>query len=110
MPMTMVNDVSWNILGGLLAGWLLMYTLHSTILLTLAWLLTRRGIFSSPQTADILWKIAMVGGLITASVQTLAVLGIVPFGEHLNIAGIPATGLFREIRNTTHVPTQSDQF
>lgn len=54
----------------ILAGsWLLTYALHSTLLLGLAWLLTRR-LVESPARREQLWKAALVGGLLTATVQT----------------------------------------
>ena len=53
-----------------LAGsWLLTYALHSTLLLGLAWLLTRR-LVESPARREQLWKAALVGGLVTATLQT----------------------------------------
>lgn len=53
----------------ILAGsWLLTYALHSTLLLGLAWLLTRR-LVESPARREQLWKAALVGGLVTATVQ-----------------------------------------
>src|SRR5215467_6677229 len=78
-----VIDVTWNAWAGLLAGWLLTYAMHSTLLLGLAWLLTRQRPFSAYHRADILWKAALVGGLITASAQT--VLGIVPVAGQIRL-------------------------
>lgn len=50
-------------------SWLLTYALHSTLLLGLTWLLTRRpGVSASRR--DVLWKAGMVGGLLTATLQT----------------------------------------
>ena len=44
-------------------SWLLTYALHSTLLLGLVWLLTRRlGV--SAARRDVLWKAGMVGGLL----------------------------------------------
>lgn len=54
--------------GDALLWWLLTYTLHSTLLLGGAWLLTLRSI-RSESLRDTLWKVALVGGLITATVQ-----------------------------------------
>jgi len=49
-------------------AWLLTYAIHSTVLLALVWLLgrTRRW---SPGAAEILWKSAMVGAILTSSAQ-----------------------------------------
>jgi len=49
-------------------AWLLTYAIHSTVLLTLAWLLVRIRRWS-PGASELLWKSAMVGGILTASVQ-----------------------------------------
>jgi len=49
-------------------AWLLTYLIHSTALLTLAWGLTRARSWS-PASADLLWKTALVGGMLTATVQ-----------------------------------------
>jgi len=50
--------------------WLLTYTLHGTVLLSAAWLvgklLGKRKLFLQ----ETLWKTALIGGLITASLQT----------------------------------------
>ena len=50
-------------------GLLLTYAIHSTVLLGLTWLLTRR-LVSAPASRDLLWKAALLGGLITTVVQT----------------------------------------
>src|SRR5687768_17527134 len=50
------------------APWLLTYAIHSSVLLTLAWLLVRVRRWS-PGASELLWKSAMVGGILTASVQ-----------------------------------------
>ena len=53
---------------GVLA-WVLTYALHSTLLLTGAWLLTRREALCSPRLCERLWRTAALGGLVTASLQ-----------------------------------------
>jgi len=57
-----------------LAGWLLTYAIHSTLLLGGAWLLARAH-FVGERGADLLWKMALVGGLATATVQSVADVG-----------------------------------
>jgi beta-lactamase regulating signal transducer with metallopeptidase domain len=65
-----------------LAAWLLTYALHSTVLLGLAWALTRsRSVEHGVR--EIIWKTALVGGLITASLQ--ASFDVKPLGS-LSIA------------------------
>ena len=49
-------------------AWLLTYAIHSTVLLSLAWLLVRIRRWS-PAASELLWKSALLGGIITASVQ-----------------------------------------
>ncbi len=52
-----------------LGSWLLTYLLHSTLLLGAAWLVTSRWAHSAP-VRDLIWKAALTGGLVTASLQT----------------------------------------
>jgi HEAT repeat protein/beta-lactamase regulating signal transducer with metallopeptidase domain len=49
-------------------AWLLTYAIHSTVLLSLAWLLVRARRWS-PGASELLWKSAILGGIVTASVQ-----------------------------------------
>jgi len=49
-------------------AWLLTYLIHSTGLLGLAWAFTRLRSWS-PTVLDLVWKTALVGGLVTATVQ-----------------------------------------
>jgi HEAT repeat protein/beta-lactamase regulating signal transducer with metallopeptidase domain len=49
-------------------AWLLTYAIHSTALLGLVWLLTRVRRLP-PVATDVLWKVALFGGVVTASVQ-----------------------------------------
>jgi beta-lactamase regulating signal transducer with metallopeptidase domain len=57
-------------LAWLAVAWLLTYLLHSTMLLGGGWLLTATGVVRSPVAKDTLWKVCLVGGLLTASVQS----------------------------------------
>jgi HEAT repeat protein/beta-lactamase regulating signal transducer with metallopeptidase domain len=69
-------------------GWLVTYATHSTVLLGAAWLVNRhRGLH--PAARDVLWKAALVGGLVTASVPAL---GSAPVLGHRWI-GAPATSV-----------------
>ncbi len=67
-------------------AWLLTYALHSTLLLAVAYLLTR-----SPRVdhgvREIVWKTALVGGLVTATLQ--AALSWTPQGS-FSIAAAPS--------------------
>ncbi len=59
----MIDTISHTVLA-----WLLTYAIHSTALLTLAWLLVRARNFS-PAASDLIWKTAMLGGILTATAQ-----------------------------------------
>ena len=48
--------------------WLSTYLLHSTVLLGAAWALSRLPALAGPATQDALWKAAILGGVVTASV------------------------------------------
>ena len=78
----------WTDLG---ASWLLTYLVHSTLLLLAAWLITSWA-RTSDTVRDILWKCALVGGLVTATVQMA--IAREPLGGQLRLAprtGAPAT-------------------
>ena len=49
-------------------AWLLTYAIHSTVLLTLVWLLVRARPWS-PGASELLWKSAMIGAIVTSSAQ-----------------------------------------
>ena len=49
-------------------AWLLTYAIHSSVLLGAVWLMTRSRRVP-PIASDVLWKVALVGGMVTASVQ-----------------------------------------
>jgi len=53
-----------SIATGTLA-WLLTYAVHSTALLGIAWLISRRTSMS-PGVRDLIWKATFVGGIIDA--------------------------------------------
>jgi len=74
----------WTDLG---ASWLLTYLVHSTLLLLAAWLITSWS-RTSDTVRDILWKCALVGGLVTATVQMAVARE--PLGGQLRLA--PRTG------------------
>ena len=59
-------------------AWLLTYAIHSTLLLGLAWAVTRRDTLSAYRR-DFIWKLALVGAVVTASAQLG--LGVRPMGS-----------------------------
>ena len=52
-----------------LLAWLLTYTIHSTVLLGIAWLVTRQFRLE-PAASDLLWKVALLAGLVTGTIQS----------------------------------------
>jgi len=57
-----------------LLAWLLTYLIHSTVLLGVAWLVTRRRRLE-PAAVEVLWKVALVAGLVTGTIQSRLQLG-----------------------------------
>src|SRR5437016_105805 len=49
-------------------AWLLTYLIHSTVLLGLVWLVTR-GRRLEPAVSELLWKVALLSGLVTGTIQ-----------------------------------------
>src|ERR1041385_942060 len=49
-------------------AWLLTYLIHSTVLLGLVWLVTRR-VHLEPAASELLWKVALLAGLVTGTIQ-----------------------------------------
>ena len=70
-----------------LSGWLLTYLVHSTLLLTAAWLLAPR--FRSHRVREMLWKTALFGGFVTATGQSL--LQVSPLAGRMTV---PARAAF----------------
>ena len=54
-----------------MASWALTYLLHSTVLIGLAWGITRLEWFRGPRTREVIWTVALLGGLTTSSGATL---------------------------------------
>lgn len=52
-----------------LLAWLLTYTIHSTVLLGIVWLVTRRFRLE-PAASDLLWKVALLASLVTGTIQS----------------------------------------
>jgi len=60
------------------AAWLLTYALHSSVLIGSTWALQRLGVVRSLRLRDLAWRGALVGGVLTASVQMG--MGLAPWG------------------------------
>jgi len=54
-----------------LGSWAVTYLLHSSVLIGLAWGLTRLAWFRAPRTREVIWTVALFGGLATAGLATL---------------------------------------
>jgi beta-lactamase regulating signal transducer with metallopeptidase domain len=65
------------------AGWLLTYLVHSTVILSAVWLIASRRRVSET-VREILWKSALLGGIVTATAQ--AVVAREPLGGQLRLA------------------------
>lgn len=63
----MIPSLQTSLMPALLA-WLLTYAIHSTMLLGGAWFASRRMALS-PVARDVLWKVAIIGGVITSLAQ-----------------------------------------
>lgn len=70
-------------------AWLLTYLLHSTLLLGLAWLASKPLARWSVAAEEAVWKIALVGALLTASLQFAA--GWEPAAGRWRLAQAPQT-------------------
>ncbi len=75
-------------LASSLLAWLLTYLIHSTVLLGIAWLATR-GRRLEPAASDLLWKVALLAGLVTGTIQSSLKLST-PAAVRLPVAA-PAT-------------------
>ena len=53
---------------GVVVAWLATYGAHSAVLLGTAWLITRR-VVQSHQTRDLIWKVVLAGGIVSATMQ-----------------------------------------
>lgn len=64
--------------------WILTYAIHSTLLILVAWLALHRMPRATPALRERFWKTAMIGGLLTATVQMAG--GIDPLGGRIPLA------------------------
>jgi beta-lactamase regulating signal transducer with metallopeptidase domain len=75
----------------LVVAWLLTYLVHSTILLGGAWLLSAARIVRSPVATDVLWKVCLVGGILTATVYSA--FPYQPYSAHVLLPGVSRAAL-----------------
>lgn len=92
-----------------LAIWLGTYLVHSTVLFALAWCVDRLRILRSPALREQLWRAALVGALVTASLQSTGLAGRAPMASMLafgrELPAKPAGELTD--RTTAALPTDS---
>lgn len=72
-------------------AWICTYLVHSTLLLTLAWALTRRAQRLSLPAREGIWKLAVAGGFLTATLQLA--LALEPPLLHLALQREPETAV-----------------
>jgi len=73
----------------LVLAWLLTYLVHSTLLLGGAWVLTVTRLVRSPAARDALWKVCLVGGMVTATVYSLSPYQ--PYAAHVLLPSAAAS-------------------
>ena len=78
---------AWRVTD-LAAAWALTYLVHSTVILLGVWVLASRR-FVGDAARDILWKSALVGGIVTATVQTSMTRE--PLGGQLRVSSLTGT-------------------
>lgn len=66
-----------------LAAWLLTLALHAGVLLAAAWALDRGALRARPAWRELLWRVALFGGLLTATVHSLTEM---PTSAHFIVA------------------------
>lgn len=84
-----------------IAGWLLTYLVHSTVIVGAVWLVASRRRVSDT-VREILWKSALLGGIVTATGQ--AVVAREPLGGQLRLAP-RTTG---SVMPAMHIAVRSD--
>lgn len=91
-----------------LVGWMVTYLIHSTVLLGGAWLVDRLS-RNRPDWQELAWRVALVGGLVTATVQTAASLR--PVGGTFSLAEPPPATervIQREMPRATEIVVTTD--
>src|SRR5215208_6204080 len=69
-------------------AWLATYALHSTLLVGLAWLASRRLARRSVRLEEAVWRTALLGALVTATLQVAT--GWEPLAGSLHLRAAPA--------------------
>jgi len=82
-------------------AWLMTYLLHSTVLIAGALALAGLGVVRSAAARDTLWKVALIGGVVTATAQVA--LRLHPWAGHVAIASRPLSP-FVDIAGVRELP------
>ena len=80
------------------ASWILTYAVHSTLFLFGAWLMIDRISVRSMVAKDTIWKVALVGGLLTSTAQV--VVGFEPFIGRYEVATSSTTPIASSVVTT----------
>src|SRR5439155_15609356 len=86
-------------LASSLLAWLLTYLIHSTVLLGVAWAVTRRRRLE-PGASDLLWKVALLAGLVTGTIQSQLALST-PAAVTLPVATLPQAARLKQPAGAT---------
>lgn len=87
--LTELFSLQWSQPGLLIKAWLLTYALHSTLLLLGAWAVTSLLKNGAHAAKEVVWKLAVVGGLVTASFQLC--FDFEPVAGRLDASGLIGT-------------------
>jgi HEAT repeat protein len=102
--MTTADILRWGeTMAAIGAAWLLTYALHSSVLIGSTWALQRLGVVRSLRLRDLAWRGALVGGLLTASIQMG--MGLAPWGFTLEV---PHAGAVPAALASTPAPEPAD--
>lgn len=61
-----------------LAAWIATYAVHSTLLITVSWLAVSRFV-RDHAAREMIWKAALIGGVFTATIQSLPAMQPISF-------------------------------
>ena len=87
-------------------AWLLTYAVHSTVLIGSVWLAERAGMLRSLRLRDLAWRTALVGGLVTATLQLAA--GLTPVGGATEIHAPRLPDLSRPVARPAPAPEPAE--
>ncbi len=92
-----------------LCCWLLTYFLHSTAFYGLAKLLSQTSVFAHTRAREILWKVALCAGVLTASIQVFTGAGVFTSAFESSSQPLPAAAVVSEAKNNAPIVENIDQ-